>query len=63
MRGTLGMSGPELAPSRLGEKYNLNTEVMKPIKSLYHKEYLVKETHHDLDIWIIFSPFALHQSM
>ena len=52
------MSGPELAPCRLGEKYNLNTEVMKPIKFLYHKEYLLKETHLGLDTWIVFSSFA-----
>ena len=39
------MSGPELAPRRLGEKHNPSTEVMKPIKFVYHKENLVEETH------------------
>ena len=52
------MSGPELAPCRLGEKHNPSTEVMKPIKFLYHKEYLLKETHLGLDTWIVLSSFA-----
>ena len=42
-------------PSRLRAKHNLDTEVMKPIKFVYHTEYLLKETQQNVNTFILFT--------
>ena len=53
------MSGPELAPRRLGEKHNPSTEVMKPIKFVYHKENLVEEIQQQHLYYVIMFTFCI----